>query len=113
MSGNRAIQEIKFHSSATSQATGLECQIVSDASTINIDFIDKAEGSIFAAVIEGKVSFESDWDEIMSVNTKTYTMTTTPNTMDTYQCDITGWSYIRCRLTSVTGSITCLGRLVG
>ncbi len=65
------------------------------------------------AVIEGKILNESEFDEIMSVNTKTYATSSQPNTFDTWQVDVTAWSYIRVRLASVSGTITAIGKLVG
>lgn len=113
MGFNRSISEVKFHDSATATATGVECAVISDASTMLIDFIDKGTNSTFAAVVEGKVSYESDWDEVMVVDTKTYAMSTTPSNFNSWELDITGLSYVRVRLTNVTGAVSVLGRLVG
>lgn len=111
MAGNRSIQEITFHQNATSVVDGNVYQITSDASTINIDFDGSGD---FTAVIEGKVSYNSSaFDEIMAVNLKTLEMSAKPNTLDTYQCDLTAWSYIRVRITSITGNISVYGKLVG
>lgn len=110
MAGNRSISELKFHDNATTIQDGIVCNITSDASTLSIDF--KGTGT-FTSVIECKVSYESDWDEIMGVDTKTYDMSTTPSNFNAWEVDVTGISYVRVRLTSVTGSVTAIGRLVG
>jgi hypothetical protein len=110
MSGNRSIAEVKFHSNSTSPSVGLEYMITSDASTINIAFMGS---ETFLATIEGKVSYESEWNEINAVDLKTLNVTTQPNTFNTWQADVVGWSYIRVKLVSVTGTVTAIGRLVG
>jgi hypothetical protein len=111
MAGNNPITEVTFHKNATSISDGIIQSILSDANTMNIDFMGSGT---FTALIQGKTSYESDkFDDIMGVNLATYDMTTTPNTFDTYQIDVTAWSYIRVKLTSVTGNITVIGRLVG
>jgi hypothetical protein len=92
------------------------CQIVSDADTLELDFIDKGTGetpSTFTAVIEAKTSYESDWDERMAVDTATYDMSTKPNNFHTWEVSAKGVSYIRVRITAITGTISVIGHLVG
>ena len=110
MSGNRSISELKFHNNATTIAEGEVCSVVSDASTLSIDFMGTG---VFTSVVECKSSYESDWDEIMAVDAKTYDMSTTPNNFNTWIVDIVGVSYLRVRITSITGSVSAIGRLVG
>jgi hypothetical protein len=110
MAGNRSIAEVEFHTNATSPSVGLEYMITSDASTINIDFIGTGA---FLATIEGKTSYKSDWDEICAGDLKTLEVSTQLNTFNTWQTDLIGWSYIRVKLVSVSGTVTVIGRLVG
>lgn len=110
MAGNRSIANVVFHQNAIIPADGITYMVTSDASTMNLDFI--GSGS-FISVVEGKVSNEGTFDEIMVVDLSNLDMTTTPNTFHTYQCDITAWGYIRVRLTSVSGEVSCIARLVG
>lgn len=111
MAGNRSIAEISFHENATISADGVTYLNTNDADTMNIDFMGTGT---FTSIVEGKSSYKSDkFDEIMAINLKTYDMSTMPNTFDTWQVELKGWSYIRVRLTAVTGSVTVLARLVG
>lgn len=49
----------------------------------------------------------------MAVDTATYDMSTKPSNFHTWELDVTGISYVRVRITSITGVISVLGRLVG
>lgn len=110
MSENRAIENIEFHSSTTSPSDGIIYDVKSDASLLNIDYMGTGT---FTSIIEGKALPDSEWDEIMALNTKTYDMSTRPSTFDTWQLDIKAWSYIRVKLTSVSDEVSVLGKAVG
>jgi hypothetical protein len=110
MAGNRSIATITFHKNATTPADGLTYMISADGNALNIDFVGTGA---FTAIIEGKIVNESDFDPIMVVNLSTLDLTTTPNTFHTYQLNTTAWSYVRCRLTSVTGEVSVFAKLVG
>jgi hypothetical protein len=103
---------MKFHENAILPADGSTYQVVSDASEMAIDF--KGTGT-FKALIQGKVSYESDWDDLMVTSAKDYAiMTTTPSTFDIYKLDLTGLRYVRCKLIEmIDANITVLVRAVG
>lgn len=113
MAGNAAIENITFHKDTAAVSDGKIYTVSSNASTLNIDFM-ATEGTTFVANFEGKVAEESDWDSISCVNLKSLTLSNTATTTDTYQIDLTAWSYIKIRVSSISGgTLTALGKAVG
>lgn len=113
MAGNRSIANVTFHNNETAIADGITYNITSDASTLNVDFVI-TEGTTFTAIFEAKVDVNSTWDQISAFNLRTLDFSTKATTDDTYQLDVTGFSYVRVRLSAVaTGSVTVYGKAVG
>lgn len=113
MAANAPMQNLIFHKDATSASDGVTYSVSSNASTLSIDFM-ATEGTTFVAHFEGKIVEESDWDSVSAFNLNTLNVATTSETTDTWQLDLTAWSYVRVRLSSVTGgSVSVYAKAVG
>lgn len=113
MAANNAIRIVIFHNKATSPSSGEIISVENNASALNVDFINISGDASFSAVVEGKISVQSEWDTIGTINLKTFEPTTSCSTFDTYQCDLTGWSYVQIKIESISGTIDVIGKVVG
>ena len=113
MAGNAPMQNLIFHKDVTTTSDGTIYNVSNNASTLSIDFMATA-GTTFVAHFEGRVAEESDWDSVSAFNLNTLNVSTTSETTDTWQLDLTAWSYIRVRLSEVTnGSVSVYAKAVG
>lgn len=113
MAGNRAISNITFYNNTSTISDGELFNITSDASTLNVDFVI-TEGTTFTAIFEAKVDVNSEWDQISAFNLRTLDFSTKATTDDTYQIDLSGFSYFRVRLSAIaSGTLNCYGKAVG
>jgi len=107
---NLPMNNFTFHDRTSTISTGKELSVVSGYQTINIDF--ETTGT-FTAQFESKDLF-GDWSPIMAVNLTTMTLiTSTSDVNSTYQVDLTGLVGFRVNITSITGTISAMGKVVG
>ena len=108
-----SLANVIFHNNITTVQDGSVYIVPSNSSVMNIDFVERGVNSTFVAIIEGKVVAESNWSTIRVWNLAEATGTKNPNTFGAFQCDLSGWSEVRCRITSLTGTISVYGKIVG
>lgn len=106
------IDDIIFHQNATSPSTGLEFNTFR-GNLINIEF-EITDGTTFSVTFEAKATqYSTKWKPIAVANLATIDLSTTATDSNyIYQCDLTGISAIRIRLSEVSGSISVYGRYV-
>jgi len=99
-----------FHDTTTSISTGKELSVIGGYQTINIDF--RSTGT-FTAQFESEDLF-GDWSPIVAVNLTTFGFSTSTSDADsTYQIDLTGLVGFRINITSISGTLSAYGKVVG
>lgn len=105
------IDHMMFHNKTTIPSTGLEYLVGSGITSINIEF--ETTGA-FVATFEAKGNPNvSTWKSIMSCNLGTLELANTVNDKSyIYQIDVTGISFLRINLKSVSSPIDVFGECV-
>jgi hypothetical protein len=112
MANNNLIKVHTFHNNTNSVGNGTQYNVHELASVVKLQFI--CSGT-FTAVVEAQLVDTNTWYPYDAYTIPTYDLITTNITDKNYlyEVDVTGISALRIRLTSLTGTLTCYGRIVG
>jgi len=107
---NSAIEFFTFHDGTTTVSNGNLMDVEQLSNIMNVFF--KTTGT-FTVIFEGQIEYQGDFYPVPAVNLSSMTFgTTASDATGIYQIDLSGWSYIRCRVSAITGSLTCKSKVV-
>jgi len=108
---NRPIAFIKFQENTIAPSDGEILSVNTGSSILNIDIKNTSTDAVLN--FEARINENLDWVKINAVNLTNYDISTTANTDGIYQIDLTGLSFVRCRVSDITdGDITVNGKVV-